>query len=258
MPDQAADKSYEATPHRRQKARQQGQVAKSQDLSSAVLLLFGVLLLLILGGGLIDFLGRFSRRQLGGGAWLEADVQFVVSQWNWTLSALARVMLPIFGLLLLGAIGAGVFQTGFLLLPQKLVPDLARLDPARGLKRIFSLSSFVKLAFGILKILVVAAVAVLSLYAERDTILGLAEMAVPAIALCMVEILLWTSLKIGVALLVLGLLDYAFQRWKFEQDIKMTPQELREEMKSLERYLRRVGGRRRAVGGGRWAVGGGR
>ena len=50
----------------------------------------------------------------------------------------------------------------------------------------------------------------------------------------MVEILLWTSMKIGMALMVLALLDYAFQKWKYEQDIMMTPQEVREEMKNLE------------------------
>ena len=245
MSDQAADKSQEPTGHRRQKARQEGHVAKSQDLSSAALLLLGLLLLVILGGGLVDFLGRFCKRQLGGGAWLEADVRFAVSEWNWTLSALARCLFPIFGLLFLGAIATGVLQTGFLFLPRKLVPDLTRLDPLQGLNRIFSLGNLVKLAFGILKILVVSAVAVLSLYAERDTILNLPDMAVPVIALYLAQILLWTSIKIGLALLVLASLDYAFWKWKFEQDIKMTPQELREEMRNLDSGRQLTSRRRR-------------
>ena len=76
--------------------------------------------------------------------------------------------------------------------------------------------------------------AVLSLYAERDTILNLPDMAVPVIAMYLAQILLWTSIKIGLALLVLASLDYAFWKWKFEQDIKMTPQELREEMRNLD------------------------
>ena len=70
--------------------------------------------------------------------------------------------------------------------------------------------------------------------APRDAILGLTARACPEIALYLAEIILWTSIKIGVALLILALLDYAFQRWKHEQDIKMTSQEVREEMKNLE------------------------
>lgn len=234
MPEQDADKSQEPTLHRRQKAREQGHVAKSQDLGSAGLLVLGLLCLMMLGGGLIDFLGRLARRQLGGSAWLSADLDFALSEWNWTLSALARYMLPIFGLLLLGAVAVNVAQIGFLFLPQRLAPDISRLDPIKGFRRLFSLSNVVKLAFGIFKILVIATVAFVSLYNERDTILGLTGLAVPQIALYMVQILFWTALKIGVALLILALLDYCFQRWKYEQDIKMTPQEVREEMKNLE------------------------
>ncbi|MHC4180425.1 MAG: flagellar biosynthesis protein FlhB [Planctomycetota bacterium] len=234
MPEQDAEKSQEATPHRRQQAREQGQVAKSQDLGSAVLLILGLVCLMMLGGGLIDFLGRYTGRQLGGDAWLSADPDFAVAEWNSTLSALARTLLPIFGVLLLGAVGINLLQVGFLFLPEKLVPDLTRLDPIKGIRRLFSLSNAVRLAFSIFKILVIAAVAFFSLYQQRDTILGLTGLTVPEIAQYMLQILFWTAAKIGLALLILALLDYAFQRWKYAQDIKMTPREVREEMKNLE------------------------
>jgi flagellar biosynthetic protein FlhB len=246
MPEQHGDKSQEPTPHRRQKAREQGQVAKSQDLGSAALLILGLLCLMLLGTGLIDFLGRYTQRQLGGSPWLSADLNFAVSEWNGTLSALARHLLPILGLLLLGAVGINLAQIGFLFLPEKLVPDFTRLDPIRGLRRLFSLSNLVRLGFGIFKILVIAVVAFLSLYWEREKILGLTGFEVPVIAAYLIEILLWTALRIGMALLVLALLDYGFQRWKYEQDLKMTPQEIREEMKHLEGNPETIA-RRRAV-----------
>ena len=250
MPEQGGDRSQDPTPHRRQKAREQGHVAKSQDLGSAALLIMGLLCLMMLGGGLINFLLWFCRRQLGGDLWLSSDLSFAVAdavaEWNGTLSALARYLLPIFGLLLLGAVAINLIQIGFLFLPEKLAPDITRLDPIKGLRRLFSLSNAVKLGFGIFKILVIAAVALWSLYSERETILGLTGMTVPQIALYMVQILFWTALKIGMALLVLALLDYGFQRWKYEQDIKMTPQEIREEMKNLEGNPQVIA-RRRAV-----------
>jgi flagellar biosynthetic protein FlhB len=91
-----------------------------------------------------------------------------------------------------------------------------------------------RLTFGIFKIAVIAGVAMASLYGERETILGLSGLAVPEIGRYLLEILLWTSLKIGLALFVLAILDFGFQRWKHEQDIRMTTQEVREEMKNLE------------------------
>ena len=236
MPEQNGDKSQDPTPHRRQKARQEGQVAKSQDLGSAVLLLVGLLCLVMWGGGVVRFLESYCRRQLGDeGPWLSADPDFVVSQWNGTVLELSGVLLPIFGLLMLAAVAVNLFQIGFLFLPEKVVPDLTRLDPLKGFRRLFSLTSVARLVFGIFKILVIAAVALASLYSERDTILSLTGLTDPkTIAFYILQILFWTAVKIGMALLVLALLDYSFQRWKHEQDLKMTQQEVREEMKHLE------------------------
>lgn len=234
MAEYNGEKSQEPTQHRRQKAREEGQVAKSHDLESALLLVVGLLVLLMLGQGLIDFIAAFTRQRLGGEAWLSADVGFAVAQWNETLAGLAGPLLPIFGLLLLTAVGANLAQIGILFVPQKLVPDLSRIDPLQGMKRMFSLSSVARLAFGLFKIVIIAGVAFASLYGHYETILGLAALEPGQIAVYLVEILLWTSLKIGLALLVLAILDYAFQRWTHEQDLKMTTQEVREEMKNLE------------------------
>jgi flagellar biosynthesis protein FlhB len=234
MPERDGDKTQEATPHRRQEARKQGQVAKSQDLGSAALLLVGLLVLMMTGGGLIEYLGRYSADHLGGDAWLSADPDFFVGHFNNTLWDLGKHVLPIFGLLLAGAVMVNLLQVGFLFLPDKLAPDITRLDPLKGFQRIFSLTSAMHLGFGLFKILVIGGVAAVSLYSHRERILGLTGLAVPEIAVYLLDILLWTSLKIGLALLMLAILDYAFQRWKHEQDIKMTTQEVREEMKNLE------------------------
>lgn len=234
MPEQNGEKSQDATPHRRQEARKQGQVARSQDLASAVLLICGLLVLMTLGGGIIDFIGRYSQNQLGGAAWLNADSDFACFVWNESVRTLGKCLLPVFGVMLLASIAVNLSQIGFVFVPDKLAPDIARLDPLKGFGRIFSLAGLMRLTFGLFKILVVMTVALASLYADRDAILGLTAMSLPQIAVFLFEVLLWTSLKIGVALLILAILDFAFQRWKHEQDLKMTSQEVREEMKNLE------------------------
>jgi flagellar biosynthetic protein FlhB len=234
MPEQDGDKSQEATQHRRDQAREQGQFARSQDLGSAAILVAGTSLLLAMGGATVDFLGGYTHRQLGGQAWLTADVEFISSEFIGTMSMLAWVLLPILGLVMLIAILTNIFQSGLLFLPDKLMPDIGRLDPLRGFGRIFSLANLVRLAFGIFKIILVGAVAYSSLSGRRDEILGLAALSLPQIAVYLTEVVLWTTLKIGIALLILALLDYLFQWWKNEQDMRMTTHEVREEMKNLQ------------------------
>ncbi len=234
MPDDAGDKSLEPTPHRRQQARREGHVAKSQDLGSAALLLAGLGALKILGGGLVGFLADYCRTQLGGEPWLTADAAFAVSHWNATLWLLGRRLLPLLGLLCLAGAAVNVLQIGFLFLPQRLAFDFTRLDPLAGLRRIFSTAGMVRLSFGVIKLAIALAVAGVVLYGQRAAILGLTGLMPAALALQMTEILLWTALKVGAALLALAVLDYAYQWWRNEQDLKMTPQELREEMRNLE------------------------
>ena len=221
-------------------------MAKSQDLASAVLLLLGVALLFFLGGGVVNSLAMLARRQLGSAGTLVMDVDSTLTLYYDVLGLLARYVLPIMGVMFIGGVLVYVLQFGLLFLPDKLAPDITRLDPLKGLGRIFSISGLMRLVFGIFKILVIATVAFVSLYAEHETILGLTGMGMAQGAYYMVQALLWTTVKIGIALLVLALLDYAFQKWKHEQDLKMTTQEVREEMKNLEGDPQ-IAARRRAV-----------
>lgn len=234
MAEHDGDKSQEATPHRRQQAREEGQVPQSHDLASAALLLLGLVALMMLGGGLVDLLGRYFKQQLGGAPWLAADTEFTVAHWHSTVFALGRGLLPLFGVMFVAGIAANLFQVGFLFLPEKLMPDITRLDPLQGMRRIFSLTNFTKLVFGLLKMILIAAVAYASLRGERERILGLAGLDLPQLAVYLPDILLWCGIKIAGALLLLAILDYGFQRWKHERDLRMTPQEVREEMKNLE------------------------
>ncbi len=234
MPDQSGEKSQEPTHHRRQKAREQGQVARSQDLGSALLLLAGLLLMMMLGSRMIEYVTGYTRLHLGGEAWLSADPDFALAHWNETLVGLGRAVLPLLGMIMLAAILVNLVQVGVLFVPEKVMPDLTRLDPIKGFGRVFSITGVARLLFGLFKIAVIGAVTYGVLNQEYETILGLAALEIEQSAVYVVEILLWTSLKIGLALLVLAILDYAFQWWKRERDLKMTPQEVREEMKNLE------------------------
>lgn len=246
MAEQFGEKQHEATQHRRQQAREQGQVARSQDLSSALLLLSAIAALMYFGEGLAEFFLDLAGRQLGGEAGLVVERTEFVRQWTSMIYGLGKVMLPILGTVFVVAVLANLGQIGFLFVPSKLGFDLGRVSPLKGARRLVSVSNFVRLGFGVFKIVIVAAVAGWSLWGQRDEILGLTEMTALSIATFLVEITFWTCLKVGGALLVLAILDYAFQRWKHEQDLRMTTQEMREEMKSLQGDPQIVA-RRRAI-----------
>lgn len=230
MSDYIAERIHPASPQRRQLARQEGRVARSHDLVIAVVLLGGSLVLLAIGGKLVNFFTGYAQQQFGGESWLVMDTDLAVDRWRSTMWAVARVLVPVLGLMMLLAIASNLVQTGFLFVPKKLAPDSSRVSPLKGVQRLLSLANLTRLAFSIVKIAVVVAVGAWSLWSQRERLLEMSALDGNAIAAALAEIGLWTCAKMGAALLVLGLADYGYQRWRHERDLRMTTEELREEM----------------------------
>ncbi len=232
--EEFGDKQHDATPHRRQQAREEGQVVKSQDLGSAALLVVGLLALWYLGNGLAVSFGRITKVHLGGDAWVQMDVHDFLQRLVQLCADVGWALAPILGVLVLTGVLVNLGQVGFLFLPQKLALDWQRINPQSNAGRIFSLTSVVHLGFGMLKVLLVATVAAVSLWGERERLMILSDQEAPEIAVYLLSIAFWTSLKIGASLLILAVFDYGYAYWKHEQDLKMSHQELREEMKQQQ------------------------
>jgi flagellar biosynthetic protein FlhB len=234
MAEHSGEKSFEATPHRRQEARERGQVAFSQDLGSAALLLLAVLLLMMFGGGLLRYFVSLMQQQLGDAPELAMSQDSLLHQSLRLGYPLALVLLPMFGLMLLGAVLSNVLQVGLLWLPDRLSPDFSRVSPWSGLRRIFSLAGTSRLGFGLVKILLVSLVAGVVIWRRWNDVLRSSALDVAQIGQFVVDISLQTMLWVALLLVVLAILDYALHRWKYEQDLRMTHQEVREEMKNLQ------------------------
>jgi flagellar biosynthesis protein FlhB len=234
MAEQSGDKTYDATPYRRQQAREQGQVAYSPDLGSAALLLAGALVLLYWGRGVIEATAGFLRHQLGVVGPLSLSEADLAAQGWWLLKDIGWPLLPILSLLALAGALSTIMQIGLLFVPERVRPDLSRLSLISGMRRIFSLQNTVRLGFGLFKVLIVAVVAGVLVYNRRNEVLHASGMGVAELAKFLADLSLSTALWVGAALFVLALLDYGFQRWKHEQDLRMTHQEIREEMKNLQ------------------------
>ncbi|MDR1491307.1 MAG: flagellar biosynthesis protein FlhB [Planctomycetaceae bacterium] len=233
MAEQSGDKQHEPTERRRNKAREEGQVARSQDLASAVVLLASIILLTTIGRQIVKTLTDYARQTLGEEAWLEADFDRIIPH---LFHATFLILVPVgifMALLVVTAIAVNYMQVGWLFLPNKLTFDFQKINPIQGFTRMFSLQSFMRLVFGLIKIAICAAVAYFALKNELITILNLIENSESEIAVYTLNLLLSVSLKVAICLVILAILDYAYQKWKYEQDLRMTAQEMRDEIKEM-------------------------
>ena len=234
MAEQSGEKTQDPTQHRRDEARKQGQVVHSQDLGSAALLIVGVMLLRSWGGDLVDLAGKFMRQQLGEVQSLSIQSTDAIAQSQQLVRNFGAVILPIVGLLALAGGLSSVFQTGLLFVPDRLAPDIERLSPLSGLKRIFSLAGAAKLGFGLFKVSIISIVAAAVIYERAAQVLYSNDFDIGELAVFLIDIILSTAMWVGIALLVLAIFDYAFQKWKHEQDLKMTHREVLDEMKNMQ------------------------
>lgn len=234
MAESAGEKKHEATPYRRQKAREEGQIPKSQDLGSAVLLLVGVLVLQNTGPRIMAAIVQLFQDQFAHQNYWQTDPSTTIAGLAQIVLRIGVGLVPLLGLLVLTAIISNVAQSGFVLLPDQLNFNWNRVNPMSGFARLFSLSNATRLGFGLLKISLVSSVLALGVYNRWNEILDVGKMPLESAAILVWQISTNLCLQAAIVLTILAVADYFFQRWNFEQQIRMTDEEVREEYKSTQ------------------------
>lgn len=234
MAESSGDKKHEATDYRRQKAREDGNVARSQDLQSAVLLLIGVILLDFTGPLMFQVLANIVSDELERPFVPSADARSAILQLVELIGKGAFAILPLMGGVLLTSLVVHFAQVGPLWLPEKLGIDFSRINPISGFKRLFSIVNVSRLGFGLIKIGLVFGILLMGVWARWESILALGSTNIEAVGQ-----FVWTTMidlcrNVASALLILSVIDYGFQRWKYEQDLMMTDEDMREEMKMMQ------------------------
>lgn len=229
------NKQFEATPQKLKKARDQGQVFKSKDLSSAVFLL-------------VMFMSLFGMAPF---IWKETATLFILVfeqipnktlenvGWQYltliTLKALVFMIAPFLFMAAMLAIIGDFFQVGPMFSTKSIEPKFDKLNPIKGFQNIFSQRTIIELVKNIIKVVVLGWVAwsVFQKYIGHFLAVGGSENIFALMGL-LGEVLMQFVLYAGIAFLVLGMGDFLFQRWKFMQDQKMSFKEIKDEFKNSE------------------------
>lgn len=234
MADDKQDRTEAPTPRRRFEAREKGQVARSADLTSALLLLGGLVSLKLFGPRLMIALMDFLSAQLtmhDPATAARLDMPVLLAAIGMTLLvAVGPIML---GLVVVAAL-SNLLQVGILVSSTALAPNVSRLNPISGFGKLFSGRTGMQLVMNLLKLLVVSYFVYQAAMDNSGRILmAMAVGGWEQLAL-LADVLYDMGLRIAIVLVVLALLDYAYQRRKFEADLRMTKHEVKEEMRSME------------------------
>ncbi|SHH83377.1 flagellar biosynthetic protein FlhB [Sporobacter termitidis DSM 10068] len=238
MAQGSGEKTEKASPKKRRDTRKKGEVHKSSDMCSAIMLFitFGTLK--------VGYEG-FLRSMRGFSSWLLSDSVIVGNAKNVTassvvlyykdiLNGILPLLLPFMLIVMIGGAVVHVVQTGPMFITEKLKPDFKKINPINGFKRIFSSASLVELGKSIFKIVILGYI----VYSYFSSALkSFANMIYSDVGAAFSKVLSTSfsmGIMIGLALIAFSAVDVLYQWWKFEKDIRMTKQEVKEENKQLE------------------------
>jgi flagellar biosynthesis protein FlhB len=229
-----SQKTEEPTPHKLSEARQKGNVITSQEVSSFAILLGGALTAAFLGSFMAERLANATGGLLANIHAITFDAANVGDVLMDVLYDVSVGMAPIALLLIVLGTGAKLAVSGFLFSAESLKPELSKLSLIKGVKRMFSLKSFVEFAKGLIKLAIVGTIVYLLAAPEVDRVEVLMQMDIAATAeetrLVLVRMF---SGVVGV-MAVIAALDYVYQRHEYMKQMRMSKQEIKDEHKQSE------------------------
>jgi flagellar biosynthetic protein FlhB len=232
--DEGQERTEEATPKRREEAREKGRVAKSREVPSAAILFASLIFFYFNSSGLLQKLISLVSSIFRSVGQTAITVDNIPHLLNGLIFDVFMILLPLFAVIFLISIVANVAQVGFLLSSTALQPQFSKINPMSGFKRLFSLNSVVELVKNILKMLAIALVAYSVVKKEVEGFMLLSDQTVWEFLIYTGKIIFKILLTTGWVLLALALFDFIYQRWEYEKGLRMTKQEIKDEMKNTE------------------------
>lgn len=230
----AQERTERATPKRLQQAKDKGQVARSRELTTMVVLLVSAGGLFVVGGGMITGMLEVMHDGFQSQRMEIMDPTMMVLKLERAIADTIMAMMPFFAVITLAALVAPMALSGWSFSTQAMAFKWDKLDPIKGMGRVFSARGLVELLKALAKFAVVLAVALGFLWFNLESILGLGGQYVQSALANAGEILLWAFLFMCCSLILIAVVDVPFQLWDHQRQLKMTRQEIKDEFRETD------------------------
>lgn len=228
------DKSEPATQRRREDARNEGRVAQSNDLNAAIVMLTAIYVIRAAGPFIMQLLSSIMQSSFTSSGSIDISINNISTLIVDYMGKTILVFIPIVISVAVVGLVSGIMQIGMKIAIKSITPDFTRLDPMKGITKMFSMRSGVELVKSILKVTIVSVIVYTFLRDEFGYLPGLADTSFTS-SVAYIADLCWRLLvKACMAIMVLSILDYIYQRYQHESSLKMTKQEVKEEYKRSE------------------------
>ncbi|MCL2198200.1 MAG: flagellar biosynthesis protein FlhB [Defluviitaleaceae bacterium] len=232
------EKTETATPKKRQKARDEGQVAKSQEASTAAMLIVGFFALSLFAtailGNIMDMFVHNRETFFNDRIIDNFSAHDMARHVAWLLLQIILITMPMFIVTIIVGVAINILQVGWNPTAKPMKPKFSKLNPIKGFKRIFSIQSLVNFVKSMLKLGAVMAVVFVMFGSEIEMIPVMLNMSFIEAISYITSLVVSLGLAMGVLFIFIALFDYAYTHWKHEKDLKMTKHEVKEEWKQQE------------------------
>ncbi len=230
------DKTEKATPKKKSDARKKGQVFQSRELSASMILLLMIVSMNAFGPILYNQLTAYIKKSFTDYLTMKEafDTSILARLFVDGVTVLAKTSLPLLLIAMISGVAVGYAQVGVLFTLETLKPQGKRINPLSGFKRMFSVRSVVELLKAILKILIVGWVAYSYLKSKANEVLTLMNLELLDTISFIGRSAFGVALRICVAMILIGFLDFLYQKYDYNKSLKMTKQEVKEEFKQME------------------------
>lgn len=230
----AGEKTEKATPKKRREARNKGQVVKSTELSTALSLLAMFFVIMLeansISSGLQNIMTNVFTNGLNS-SFSEGDIQSFLTN---LVIQVAKLLAPVLLTGLVVGVASNILQVGFLFTSESLQFKFDRINPLSGFKRIYSIRAIIELLKSILKISIVGVATFSVLWMHRSELKGMVSLTLTESLSFIGRIVLQMGLTASVLLIVLAGFDYAYQRFEYEKNLRMSKQDIKDEYKNSE------------------------
>lgn len=230
----AGEKTEKASPKKRQDERKKGKVAKSQDINTAILLLFCFAALFIFGEFMLKQMTGLYQRSFTEFIQWELTELSVQQIFNSAAVEAAKMLAPIMLVAIIAGLASNFMQVGFLFTTETLKFDLKKIDPIQGAKRIFSIRALVELLKSLFKIVLIGVITFAVIWIYKDDMLMMSFTTAEDALAFFARVTGIMGISAIIALLFLAVFDYAYQRYDFEKNMRMSKQDIKDEYKNME------------------------